>query len=584
MRVRHPSDGQERAGADPVASAAVTVDRAVVSIVRGEISPTPLVLPDPLPAASPRRLVGRVMWRTRRFALPAAASAVVHQVTEAMVPVIMGRAIDTAVVDGDVPGLLLWLGLLIVNFVLLAQVVRFGSWYGQLGSDTMQHQLRTRVTDRLLHPRARADRLPGSALSLATNDVRQATNAISLMVWPVGQAAAIVVAGTLLLLQSVPLGVAVLVGAPVLLVLLDVLGRPLRRRAEREADAIADASGTAADMLAGHRVLAGVHAQATASDRYGTLSRDALRATLRARTSEAGLGASLGVVTGLFMVGVAVGAGLLAVRGDLTVGGLITVVGLTQLLLNPLQGVARNVAPVWSAAQASAARLLVLLDDGDTARTSRRPDVPADALAVQVDDVDLGAGRRVTFSVAPGETVGVAVDGARALALAEILAARRAADPGRVRVGERVVDVEEPEEARARMLVAPHEAALFDGTVAQNLAVPGHRADLLADALHAAACDDVVAALPEGLDSVVGESGLRLSGGQRQRVALARALATDAPVLVLQEPTTAVDSVTESLIAQRLPALREGRTTVLLTTSPALLAACTRVIEPGSAS
>src|SRR5690606_41186295 len=71
-------------------------------------------------------------------ALPISGSAIVHQVCEALVPVIMGRAIDTAVVEGDVRGLLVWLGLLAINFVLLAQVVRFGGWYGNLGADAMQ--------------------------------------------------------------------------------------------------------------------------------------------------------------------------------------------------------------------------------------------------------------------------------------------------------------------------------------------------------------------------------------------------------------------------------------------------------------
>src|SRR5690606_41824621 len=123
---------------------------------RGGVPGEPGGLPDPLPAASPRARVARRMWRPRRYALPATGSAVVHQVCEALVPVIMGMAIDSAVVDGDVRGLRVWLALLALNFVLLAQVVRFGSWYGQLGAETMQHQLRTRVTDRLLHPRARA--------------------------------------------------------------------------------------------------------------------------------------------------------------------------------------------------------------------------------------------------------------------------------------------------------------------------------------------------------------------------------------------------------------------------------------------
>lgn len=553
--------------------------RAVNSVRRGEISETPIELPDPLPAGTPRALVLRAMWRTRRFTLPAAGSAVVHQVTEAMVPVIMGRAIDTAVVDGDVRGLLLWLGVLTINFILLAQVVRFGSWYGQIGAEAMQHQLRTRVTDRLLHPRARADRLPGSALSLATNDVRQLTQATALMIYPVGEAAAIVVGGTLLLMQSVPLGVAVLVGAPVLLVLLDVLGRPLRRRAESEAAAVADAAGSAADLLAGHRVLAGVQAQEVAADRYQSLSRHALRATMQARAHQSGLTAGLGAITGLFMVGVAVAAGLLAVRGELTIGGLITVVGLTQLLLIPITAFARNVAPIWSAAQASAARLLAVLTDDHTARTTVAPHTATGALGVSIVGVDTGAGGTLDLEIAPGELVGIAVDGAAAVALAETLAARRPLDDGAaVVVGDVAVDPAAPEAARAQMLVAPHEASLFDGTVAANLTLPGHRPELVQAALSAAACDDVLRVLPEGLETVVGEGGLRLSGGQRQRVALARALVMDAPVLVLHEPTTAVDSVTEALIAERLPQLRQGRTTVLLTTSPALLSACDRVV------
>jgi putative ABC transport system ATP-binding protein len=81
------------------------------------------------------------------------------------------------------------------------------------------------------------------------------------------------------------------------------------------------------------------------------------------------------------------------------------------------------------------------------------------------------------------------------------------------------------------------------------------------------------------LDAPVSEQGRSLSGGQRQRVALARALATDAPVLVLHDPTTALDTVTEARVAEALRELRRGRTTLVATTSPALLAACDRVVE-----
>lgn len=89
---------------------------------------------------------------------------------------------------------------------------------------------------------------------------------------------------------------------------------------------------------------------------------------------------------------------------------------------------------------------------------------------------------------------------------------------------------------------------------------------------------DVAAALPGGLDATLGERGRSLSGGQRQRVALARALASEAPVLVLHDPTTAVDAVTEARIATLVRQLRAGRTTIVITSSPALLAAADRVV------
>ena len=124
------------------------------------------------------------------------------------------------------------------------------------------------------------------------------------------------------------------------------------------------------------------------------------------------------------------------------------------------------------------------------------------------------------------------------------------------------------------MLVSEHDAALFDGTV--RAAVDGRRSGPTerrgsTPCWRRAGVDEMLGALPDGLDTRIADRGLALSGGQRQRLALARALAADRPVLVLHEPTTAVDAVTEDRIAAGLRAPRAGRTTVVLTTSPALL-------------
>jgi putative ABC transport system ATP-binding protein len=125
---------------------------------------------------------------------------------------------------------------------------------------------------------------------------------------------------------------------------------------------------------------------------------------------------------------------------------------------------------------------------------------------------------------------------------------------------------------RAVMLVAAHDADLFEGSLASNVSTEDERV------LVAAGADEVAHALPDGLHTELTERARSLSGGQRQRVALARALAVDAPVLVLHDPTTAVDAVTEARIATGLKELRDGRTTILVTTSPALLAVADRVV------
>lgn len=130
---------------------------------------------------------------------------------------------------------------------------------------------------------------------------------------------------------------------------------------------------------------------------------------------------------------------------------------------------------------------------------------------------------------------------------------------------------------RRRIVVSHAEAALFSGVLREQVDIRGRGNEALAAALHTASAEDVLEALPDGLDSVVAERGRSFSGGQRQRLVLARALAADPEVLILVEPTSAVDAHTEARIAARLVAQRSGRTTVVTTTSPLLLDRVDRV-------
>ncbi|MEJ3651902.1 ABC transporter ATP-binding protein [Actinomycetes bacterium KLBMP 9759] len=510
----------------------------------------------------------------------AAALAASHQAGEAMVPVLIGVIIDTAVTSGSVPQLLLWIGVLAVDFAVLSYAYRFGARVAERSAELTAHDLRVRITRRVLDPHggAATGRLSGELVNIATGDARRVGSAHMSLPFGVAAIAAIVVSAIALLRISVPLGLLVLLGTPPLLVVIHVVGRPLERRTEVEQDRAAHAAGVAADLVGGLRVLKGIGAEDAAEARYRRTSRSSLAATLRAANALAAHDGVVLAVTGLFIAVIALVGGRLAAEGAISIGGLVAAVGLALFLLGPFAAfswVNANLAQ----ARASAARIAEVLEAPPAVATGpgRAPDPVRGE--VRLRGVTSGELRGIDLAIGAGETLGV-VAPAPGTAAALLACLAREVDPtaGAVELDGVALTSFDPESARAAVLVAAHDADLFAGTLRENVAAAGGPPHVLDGAIAAAVADEVAEALPAGLDSAITERGRSLSGGQRQRVALARALAADAPVLVLHDPTTAVDTVTESRIAAAMRNVRNGRTTVLVTTSPALLAAADRVV------
>jgi putative ABC transport system ATP-binding protein len=517
----------------------------------------------------------RAITGHRRDVAAASLFAAGHQAGEALVPVVIGLTIDQAVTGGSVGALLRWLAVFAVVFVVLSFSWRFSTRLSERAAERAAHEIRTRLTERVLDPRggAEARHLPGALVNIATGDAKR-VGAINTVI-PVAVAAlsGLLVSAIALLNMSVPLGLLVLLGTPPLLVLGHLIGRPLERRSGEEQERAAHASGIAADLVAGLRILKGIGAERAAIERYRRTSQDSLAATLRAARARAWHDGALLALTGIFIAVIALVGGNLALSGEISIGDLVAAVGLSQFLITPFELFAYANGQ-FAQARASADRVADVLT-ADPAVAGGTGEISEPAGRVRLSGVHHGSLAGLTLEVAPGELVGVvATNPASATDLLACLA--REIDPvsGTVELDGQDLSTLDP--SRTPVLVAAHDAVLFEGTLLENVSAatrgPVERA------ISAAAADQVAESLPDGLDSAISERGQSLSGGQRQRVALARALAADPTVLVVHDPTTAVDSVTEARIAKDLKQIRRGNTTIALTTSPALLAETDRVV------
>jgi ATP-binding cassette, subfamily B, bacterial len=266
----------------------------------------------------------------------------------------------------------------------------------------------------------------------------------------------------------------------------------------------------------------------------------------------------------------------------------VLVLGYLAQLYQPLRTAAGSIVTL-QASLASAERVFTVLDE--------EPDVPEATQPVplrrargeirfeQVSfayDHELPVVDEVSFAVEPGGSLGVAGEsGAGKTTILNLLA--RCYDPDRGRILLDGVDLRDYalSDLRNQFAIVLQEPVLFSTTIAENIAYG--RADAtdleLIAAAKAAHAHEFVRRLPDGYDTLVGERGMRLSGGERQRIALARAFLKDAPVLLLDEPTSSVDVASEALIMDAMAQLMGGRTTVMIAHRLSTLDACDEIVD-----
>ncbi|HEX7710944.1 MAG TPA: ABC transporter transmembrane domain-containing protein [Sphingomonadaceae bacterium] len=552
------------------------------------------------PAGKPAKNLGplRMIWREclnypRQMGI-ALIALLVASAAQLAFPVFFKLIIDHAFgAKADFAVIDRWFEYLLAVVVVLglASATRFYavSWLGE----RVVADIRRKVQDNLLRlsPGFFEENSPKEISSRMTSDTVLIDTVVGTTVSMALRNAITGIGGVVMLFYLAPRQSAFLVGGALVIVIpLRMFGRRIRTIARTTQDRVADVGAKVTEVLSAMKIVQGFNQERRESERFA----DAVEATfltarrrilLRAIMTAMFITVVFGAITGLLWDGA-----VSVAEGTMT-GGTIAAVVTVGVMVSGAFATLSEVYGTLLQGAGAASRLNELLNEKPGIAPPERPTalpVPARG-ALTFQNVtfryparpEAPAVKDFSLAIEPGETVAiVGPSGAGKSTLFQL--AERFYDPqaGTIRLDGVPLTSADPAEIRQRMAFVPQEGTLFSANVRDNLRYGNWDAsdEAIWEAARAANAEGFIKALPEGLDTYLGESGLQLSGGQRQRVAIARALLRDAPILLLDEATSALDAESERLVQQALERLMEDRTTLVIAHRLATVRSADRIV------
>lgn len=527
-------------------------------------------MPDTFSAPEPRDIRGPawfLLWlvTSQRGRIAAGATlGTLWTVGLAIPPYLLSRAINDGLRANGTGALLGWVAALLgIGVVNAALAIARHRTMTRVRMDASFRTIQATVGHAISLGAALPKRIKaGEVVAIGVGDVQPIAQSLTATGPGVGAVIAYVVVAFLLFSISPLLAVVVLVGVPLLVVTVGPLLHRLQRVGTGYREQQGGVTNRLVDVLGGLRVLNGLGGKEAYADRYRQESAALREKGYRVGAVTSWVGALGTGLPALFLAVVTWLAARMVAQGTISIGDLVAIYGYVAMLVVPVAQFIESGSDLTRAMVAArrVTRFLGLVPEhADEPGATDAPTSPAD-LYDPVSGVNVRSG------------VLTAIVGARSADGADIADRLGRFSESDTTWGGVRLDAISLDQVRDRILVMDNDADLFAGSVREVVA--GRREqddDRIRAAIHVAVADDIVDALPEGLDATIMATGRNLSGGQRQRIRMARAVYAVPDVLISVEPTSAVDAHTEAAMASRLRLARQGRTTVVTTTSPLVL-------------
>ena len=489
---------------------------------------------------------------------------------------LMQPIIDQTFVVGEA-GAQLWMPAAIVGLFVLRGIAGYlADYYMARSGRGVARDLRVRVLGKYLRlPGLRfdAEPVPSMLVRLGSDSDQVSQAAIDAAKVMIQQSLQIIASLVVMLLASWQVTLTILVIAPPLAWIMDKVARRYRRVSHRIQESSAVLMQAADQALSGHQEVKVYGAQEVEHARYAAIADNHMRLNLKVESTRAISSAMVQLVGSIGLALLLVVAGWQASQGRLTVGGFFSLMMAMMAILPSLKQLT-NVQNMLQRGVASAERLFNVIDSPDERDAGTRPldrargDLEFRGVSARYPGQDRAALSDVSFVARPGTvTAIVGRSGSGKSTLIKLIPRFYEAESGQILLDGQPIDDYRLTDLRRQIALVGQQVMLFDGSVEANVAYGEmERASrkALEQAVRGANAMEFVEDLPEGVETSIGAKGGRLSGGQRQRIAIARAMLKDAPILILDEATAALDTESERLVQDALERLMPDRTTLVI--------------------